>query len=1133
MLHIYQSNHMEQLVRILAAHLQLPSDNLMRHESILVQSPGMGTWLKIELAKINRISAGLDFPLPSSFIWNLFHTALTDVPHDNSFTKDAMTWKIMQILPHKLGDKTYQSLADYLSDSSYQGLKLYQLSHKIADVYDQYLVFRPHWILAWEQEQKIDDPDLQQALTKQPWQPDLWRELVAFNKQHLGNNTCHRANLHDGLVCALKNPQTDLSALPQQLFIFGLSSTPPQTLDILYHLAQRIDIYLFYLNPCQHYWGNIVQPKTRARITTLYQNKKVLVKDWQDLLEVGNPLLANNGFTGREFLDLLLELPNEGVHMDFDAFQEPETDNLSLLQRIQRDILNLEMREGESLTQPDLFESNDTKAILKSDDNSLLFMSCHSPIRELEILHDHLLTLLANNPDLEYRNIVVMMPDIAKYSPFIDAVFGSKQGKHFIPYAKSDRSAQDESPLIDSFLQVLSLHDSSFGLSTIIRLLEVPAIMNKFQLDTSDIDQLKRWLEKSGIRWGKDEKHREQLLNYRFDDHSWSFGLKRIILGFFMPDESDIYQDYLPIEGIEGLATQSLGGLLEFIDTLDSIGAALNTKTQPLMVINHIRTLVDKLYLATPEEEIAIQQIYKSIDTLESQLIHANFTGDAHQLDHAVLLDFFQQKLTEAKVGQRYLAGAVNFCTLMPMRAIPFQVICLLGMNSDDYPRQETVLNLDLMAHTKRYRGDRVRRFEDRYLFLEALLSARQQIYISFIGRSITNNTERLASILVHELLDYCQQTHKLETCDENTKGLPPIQAAQKSMAAVEQRLLHHAPLQPFDPRHYQAGLLQSYNAQWMEQTAMIPTDFINQTMKAKPHESELEITTLLRFYRDPCEYFFNRVLQVSIDSYDPLPDDHEPFELNNLKKYQIKENFINANEEKLERLQASGELPLAPISNFMFEKMQSEVQSVKQLFQGCVSDQQEPMLIDMHINNTRLMGRFDQLDSEGLFDFHPTTVKPKQLLQMAIRHVIVCAHKPTPTTSRIIDSKNIHTFQPIETNTAKELLEKVIHYYHLGLQSPLLLDKTLWNYAEASKKKSHDEAMQTLINQSNSSYGNEHPNLYLKKIANFPQDLGLLKTIPNDTPPYKQHIPELYQELIEPLHSYYKKTTDKKGAKA
>ena len=174
MLKLIQSNQMEVLCAHLAAYLTQPLAfaRLLSNEHILVQSPGMSTWLRLEIAKQNGIAAALEFPLPSSFTWQLCHDLLPDVPKDNAFTKAAMTWKLMQLLPRMLQDDAFGPLRHYLGntlentpttntadtsehfntrDMTADDIKLYQLCGRIADIFDQYLVYRPDWILAWEQ----------------------------------------------------------------------------------------------------------------------------------------------------------------------------------------------------------------------------------------------------------------------------------------------------------------------------------------------------------------------------------------------------------------------------------------------------------------------------------------------------------------------------------------------------------------------------------------------------------------------------------------------------------------------------------------------------------------------------------------------------------------------------------------------------------------------------------------------------------------------------------------------------------------------------------------------------------------------------------------------------------------------
>ncbi|BBI63158.1 hypothetical protein HSBAA_44640 [Vreelandella sulfidaeris] len=142
-------------------------------------------------------------------------------------------------------------------------------------------------------------------------------------------------------------------------------------------------------------------------------------------------------------------------------------------------------------------------------------------------------------------------------------------------------------------------------------------------------------------------------------------------------------------------------------------------------------------------------------------------------------------QIDEHSLSQRFLAGAVNFATLMPMRAIPFKHVCLLGMNDGEYPRSQPPLDFDLMGSDYRP-GDRSRREDDRYLFLEALLSARQQLYISWVGRSQIDNSPMPPSVLVGQLRDHLAAGWRTQT------GEPLLDA-----------LTTEHPLQPFSRRYF------------------------------------------------------------------------------------------------------------------------------------------------------------------------------------------------------------------------------------------------------------------------------------------------------------------------------------------
>lgn len=1140
MLTLIQSNQMEVLSQQLAKLLAMSSDNksILSGEHILVQSPGMSTWLRLEVAKHNGIAAALTFPLPSSFTWQLCHDLLPNVPKDNAFTKAAMTWKLMDLLPGLLDNNDFGPLKQYLTpqtksaentqpnqensqeygqtlqanDTAHDAIKLFQLCGRIADIFDQYLVYRPEWILAWEQNQALSQMDKPLELDQnQRWQPILWRALVEYNRNQLQASHYHRANLHADLLAALINPDTDLSMLPERLYVFGISSMPPQTLDVLYHLASRIDVIILSLSPCQHYWGDIVEPKARARMALQYANKKQLEQGWEDKLEVGNPLLANNGQMGRELLDLMLSLPPEHTDFGYDCYVEPEPNNL--LRGVQYDILQMETLGQPLGPDADIYQDIDARRELSPNDDSITLRSCHSALREVETLHDHLLELLSNDASLHPKDIVVMMPDVAAYAPFIDAVFGTansqyftdknpQKGDYYLPYAIADRGAAQESPLINSFLNLLNINQSRFGLTEIISILEVPAILRRFELDDDELSLIRRWLDEANVRWGRDEHTRSQLGVLPFTQNSWAFGIKRLILGYAFNDQADIYQGALTVQGIEGQSSQALGKLLNFLETIDTYYSLFARDFSTRERLSQLQQLLADCYDTNDDEREQIQAIRDALVALETELDNAGHQG---KVNIEVLKQWFNQRLTESRVGQRYLAGSINFCTLMPMRSIPFKVVCLLGMNDGVYPRVQHPVGFDLMAHFGPKKGDRSRRLDDRYLFLEALLSARQQLYISYIGHSERDNAERIPSMLVSELVEYCQLSYlpsSLKRQHDHTGNIS-VDDADKQ---VLQQLIQTQPLQPFDVKLFSANaqhnghLQQSYNAQWCppakQGTFSMP--FFNQPLPLSAEQAdevfahahidnqgvkvvELELSSLIRFYRNPAQFFFNRSLKVDLSLDIQADDNDEPFSLNALERFVLQLSMVNnAIENKLSvpddalinRLKASGELPMAPFDNVLLAQYQRDITPLINRVQFLQDDQ--PMhtvnidlLFDMKIQDSssplrvNLVGRIDDILPKGLVNYRPGTAHGRDFIRIYLRHLCLNAMAGQQTTqsehcakhgySYLLDIGHFHAFAPLTSEQATSQLLRFIECFIHGQRQPLcFMPKTAFAYVEA-----------------------------------------------------------------------------------
>ncbi|MEM6982448.1 MAG: exodeoxyribonuclease V subunit gamma, partial [Pseudomonadota bacterium] len=805
MLNIIQSNRMEalqaQFHQLLKVNpLQSPFDK----EVVLVQSPGMSQWLKIGLSENLGVAAQVDFPLPSSFIWQLYQQLLPNVPKESAFNKPNLAWKLFAILPTCIDEPLFLPLKTYL-EGDIDGQKTFALCEKIADVYDQYLMYRPHWIATWDSGvDTLDDVDISIA----PWQPDLWRRLVKLSKT-LGQSQFHRANMQGQLLSALES--MDSSLLPKRISLFGISAIASSQLDVFEALSKKTEVFLFFFNPSEHYWGDIIDEKTAAKINAKYakmplveaQQKKQTNPD-EEYYFIGNPLLSSWGKLGRDYFEQLVQLDARWIDGFIDAFDD------TLLGQVQSEIYQLAFK-GESLTDnKEWFINDEGKLPISANDTSITLSDCHTPLREVERLHDYLLNLFNQNPTLTPKDIIVMMPDVGTYSPYIEAVFGGAQGSRFIPYALADLAIEQEKPVLGSFASLANLPFSRFGVSDILDLLQVTQIAEKFGLEAYEYEQIHYWLERVGVKWGINAEHKQSFDLPAIDLNTWQHGLNRLLLGIAMRDEQCPFNGIYSADEVEGMALDTLNKLVHFIDVLQDFKAKL-TPDDTLSNKAHILSeLLNAVYESESDDSWDLLVLQKVLEDIAKHHDNGDYSKAVSQRIVSYLI---KQGIQEKGVGQRFLVGQVNFCTLMPMRAVPFKVVCMLGLNDADYPRTVQPIGFDLVPYSKKQKGDRSRKLDDRYLFLEALLSARDNLYMSYIGRSCFDNQPRMPSTLVSELLEYIGRSFKLS--EPSDKPLPECLITQQH-------------LQPFNSLYYsapsdeQAGVNNhSYNPIWLPSEAI------------------------------------------------------------------------------------------------------------------------------------------------------------------------------------------------------------------------------------------------------------------------------------------------------------------------
>ncbi len=977
-LYLHTSNRLEKLFADLAEIVAHPLADIFQPETIVVQSVGMGRWLSLRLAEAHGICANVRFPFPQKFVSEIFRETLPEVPASDAFDRDLLPWRVMRLLPGLLTKSEFQPVRHYLAGERAE-LKLYQLSNKIAEVFDRYLAFRPRMILDWN------------AGKDGHWQAVLWRELARAET--------HQPMLAERLAEKLQASR-GVGHLPPRVSIFGLSTLPGFYLDIVQAIARQSEVHLFVMEPTDQWWRDIVSVREEARVLKRQPGRTAAELH----LERGNSLLASMGKLGRDFLGLVGDL--EPVEHQ-DSFIEP--DGRTLLSQMQRDIF--------------LLRERDTATPSLTNDRSIQFHSCHSPMREMEVLHDQLLDVFENDSSLEPRDVVVMMPDVASYAPFIEAVFDTPESEAVrIPFTIADRTARAESGVIDTFISILDLSTSRLGASSVLNILESPAVQRRFNLTESDLATIRVWLDKAAIRWGIDAAHREEFGVPAFAQNSWREGLDRLLLGYAMPAGGrQLFHDILPIDEVEGGLAEILGDFIEFTDVLFHTVAELKAPRSLGEWQTILRQIVERFFASTEEVARELLQVRHVLESLGTVSRAAAFT-EAVSFD--VLVAHLNRVLGDSDSGSGFLVGRVTFCALKPMRSIPFKVICLVGMDDTSYPRKSSAVGFDLIAQDPRP-GDRFPRDDDRYLFLEALLSARQLFYVSYVGQSIRDNSSLPPSVLVSELLDYLG--------DESARD----------------RLVVRHRLQPFNPEYFKPdGKLFSYSAENCRASNVTrdvradPPPFVSQPI-AEPDDEwrAVELERLCAFFRNPAQVFLRDRLGIRLPREESILEDREPFVLANLSKYKI-------NQELLARglaggdlalimplVRAGGQLPPGHLGDSIFRTLCLEAEA----FVGTVGPHaaaapEPPVEVNLDFGQWKLSGRIDGLKEGGLLHYRLAKLQPKDMLRTWISHLALNCSVPTSAT--LIGQDLMQFYRSVEG--AREILRDLLELYSLGLRIPL-----------------------------------------------------------------------------------------------
>ena len=1073
---VHRSNRIEALLAALVGITAEPSTGPFCAEPIVVHSRAMAIWLTQRLSEHFGGWTRPHFPFPRRFIEDATTAVLGPEPaeHARAWSRHRLTWAIEAELPSKLNDPRYEPLARYLAKDP-RPHAAHALADEVAQVFDQYLLLRPDMVLRWHRGAQDD------------WQADLWRALI----ERLGPTNL--ATLSVRLSNALVAPDARAKlhqAFGSRICVFGVSSLPPLMVQLLDRLSRHLEIHLLFVSPSREYWAEIRSQRETLRAARALPRKAehddlgdtlppepsdpsnpIEIPAWLDLaptdlgeppefaetLGEANPLLASFGAVGRDF-QRVLEAESNYEESGSDLYIEPGTTHA--LGRLQADILHMRRRGG-----PDL-----EPQVLHPDDDSVAIHACHSPMREVEVLHDQLLALLSSPDAPAPHDIVVLMTDVETYAPLVEAVFERERtDPGWVPYCIADRSARSESPVIEAFHRIVAMVGGRVTASEVMDLLALSAVQQRFDLSPSDVDTIAGWVNESGIRWGIDGRHRAAHGQPRYEENTWTFGLQRMLLGYAMRGFSrETYAGVLPYDEVEGGEAAVLGKLSALCDELFGRILGLARARTPEAWRTELSGLLDALLDSEGDAAYDHQRLRSAVDAAVADAAAAGFVGvvDGQTMRHHV-----EAQLSDDHSARGFLSGGVTFCAMLPMRSLPFSTVWLLGMSDGAFPRPTRRVGFDKVGHKPRA-GDRSRRAEDRYLFLESLLMARDRVRVSYVGQSIIDNGTRPPSVVLAELLDVLMESFVL--------------AEPTDFADVKDRLVLRHPMQPFSPRYFGASddpRLFSFAQPYLQGAKAVAAGrregssvpLLTAPMPAPTGPREVGLPQLIRFFQRPPEELLKRRLGLFLRDEPREHANREPIDLDPLESWRAGDAILEhrlaglSADRSRELLRAAGQLPLGTPGAVRWDSLRAAADPIASIVSTIRQGAPLPALpVDITVDGTRIVGRLPPRWKTGMILHRYSRLWPKTEIATWIQHLVLACLAPEDGAhiSCIVgrapkgDDTAIRQFSPVANPS--QVLASLLHLYWLGQREPLLLfPKSAWALIEATDKgASDDEAL-------------------------------------------------------------------------
>lgn len=988
MLHVHRAERADALAEALADVLAAPLPDPFATEVVAVPAKGIERWLaqrlshRLGTATGGGVCAGVAFPSPGRVLGAAVHAASGVDPSDDPWRPERVVWPLLEVLDAAAGEPWCPDLRAH---------PRWATARRIAELFATYAAHRPGMFDAWRA--GADAPgDLS-------WQSELWRRV---RERIDAPGPAERLRT----AAAALRADPSLAELPERLSLFGPTRLSTEHLLLLDALAAHREVHLWLPHPSPALWAAVAQrapsevPERAADPTAA---------------AVAHPLLSSLGRDVRE-LQVRLTGAAPGFTDHHHPAPEPPNTQLGRLQRALRD---------------------DRVADVGPADGSVQVHACHGGHRQVEVLREVVVGLLAADPTLEPRDVLVMCPDIETFAPLISAAFGLGElgtavhpGQH-LRVRLADRALRQVNPLLDTVGALLELASARLTASQLLDLLASEPVRMRFRLDDDDVVRIRELVVASGVRWGLDAAHRAPFHLDGFGQNTWAAGLDRLLLGVTM--SGDWLGTALPLD-VESGDVERVGRLAEFVHRLSAVLARLR-RPQPLAEwVDALTAGLDALTATTAADE---WQAGQARGELAEALRTAGPHGAVTELGPADVRGLLDERLRGRPSRANFRTGTLTVATLVPMRSVPHRVVCLLGLDDGVFPRAGVPDGDDVLARAP-LAGERDARSEDRQLLLDAVCAATEHLVVVHSGADERTGARRPPAVPLGELLD--------------------VVGARRWPEGV---VVRH-PLQPFDARNFAAGALgvarpfsfdraELDGARAAVGTKAPPAPFLAGPLPERD-EPVVSLDDLVAFCEHPVRAFLKQRVGLSLFTRDDDPHDALPVELDGLAQYAIGKRMLADRLAGLDLAHCRaaewrrGDLPPGPLGEALLARVVDGVEPLAEAAARLAAGEPGSRDVDVELaDGTRVVGTLDGLHDGTLLRVEYSRLKAGQRVRAWVRLLALVAGTGESWRAVSLGRAARHgiaraTLAPVAPDRARTLLADLVALRREGLCAPLPL---------------------------------------------------------------------------------------------